>query len=131
MPNVIITEPEVEPLSLVEAKAHLVVEHDEDDSLIASYVKAARRACEMMQWRSYITQTREERLDRFGHGVCIGLPYGPVQSITSIKYTDTAGVEQTLSADNYSLDSATGRVVLGYGLSWPITREIPNAVKIR
>lgn len=130
MANTVITAPASEPLSTAEAKAHLVVEHTNDDTLIASYIQAARIMCEQHQWRSYITQTREEWLNAFPVGP-IYLPYGPVQSITSIKYIDIDGTEQTYSSDNYTLDTVNDMVYLDYNLAWPSTQCIQNAVKVR
>lgn len=56
-----------------------------------------------------------------------------VQSITSIKYLDTLGTEQTLAAGVYALDadSTPNRSLLKYDQQWPDTQDVPNAVRIR
>ncbi len=126
----VILNPEVEPISLAEAKAHMVVEYGNDDALISSLITAAREYVQEVQWRSLIKQTRELQLAAFGNRA-IPLSYGPVQEITSIKYIDVNGTEQTLSADTYYLDAVNEQVVLAYQKDWPSTRYQPDAVKIR
>ncbi len=63
----------------------------------------------------------------------ISLPMPPVASITHIKYTDTAGIEQTISPSDYVLSQygESRAVVPAYGKYWPSTQDIPNAVRIR
>jgi uncharacterized phiE125 gp8 family phage protein len=53
--------------------------------------------------------------------------------VTSIKYIDTAGTEQTLAASEYTVDGASepGRIVPAYNVSWPSTRGHINDVTVR
>ena len=84
--------------------------------------------------RALMPQTWELQLDRFPSPEEILLPLSPVISITSIKYTDVDGVEQTFSASKYSLSLETNwrpRVILGYDQSWPGTRSVQEAVRVR
>jgi uncharacterized phiE125 gp8 family phage protein len=84
--------------------------------------------------RALMPQTWELQLDRFPSSEEILLPLSPVISIDSIKYTDADGVEQTFSASNYSLSLETNwrpRVILGYDQSWPGTRSVQEAVRVR
>jgi len=57
----------------------------------------------------------------------------PLQSVTAITYFDSNGVEQTLAADQYLVDSTTqpARITPAYGLVWPVTQWRHNAVKVR
>jgi uncharacterized phiE125 gp8 family phage protein len=45
----------------------------------------------------------------------------PLQSVTSVKYYDTSGVQQTLSASTYQVDtfSEPGRILLAPNQVWP------------
>lgn len=63
----------------------------------------------------------------------IKLPKGRVQSVTSVKYFDTAGVEQTVDPSVYSVDTAStpGRVLLAPNQSWPGFQHRWDAVKVR
>ena len=56
-----------------------------------------------------------------------------MQSVTFIKYKDSAGVLQTLAASDYVVDaySEPGLIFLAYGKSWPSAYPEANAVQIR
>ncbi len=127
----LITPPAQEPVSLVDAKLHLRVSDPAEDALIRVLIAAARQAAEQELCRALITQTWELLLDRFPIDA-IALPRNPVQSVTSIQYRDSDGVLQTFAATNYKLDAASliARVVPGFGLVWPETREEINAVSV-
>ncbi len=53
-------------------------------------------------------------------------------AVTSVKYIDPNGAQQTLPTTEYDVDafSVPGRVRLAYGKSWPNTRDQWNAVNI-
>lgn len=131
----LITPPAIEPVSLEEAKAHLRVDHDEDDDLIDLFISAARGNLDARDgWlgRAICTQTWELSLDSFPVRE-VQLPFAPLQSIVSVKYDDAAAVEQTVSAGDYQHDvtSEPGRLVLGPDSSWPSINDTVNAVRIR
>ncbi len=62
----------------------------------------------------------------------IELPFPPLQSVESVKYIDGAGVEQTLTDDQYVVDTGTyeGRIRRVYGVVWPFARLEDYAVRI-
>lgn len=127
-----ITDATEEPITLAEAKLHLRVDHSADDQLIGALITAARQAAEERMQRSILPQTWEKRLDLFPSG--IELPRGPVVSITSIKFLDTAGALQTLDPADYQLDNTSdylGWVVPAVDVDWPDTQENINAVRVR
>jgi len=98
-----------------------------EDTLLAAQITAAREYCEGFQNRSYITQTWELWLDGWPANDEITIPLPPLQSITSIKYYDTANVEAIFAAENYFVDtkSEPGRVVLACNKSWSSTTLRP------
>lgn len=122
--------PASEPVTLVEAKLHLKVENTADDDLITSLIKTARQWCEGYQNRSYITRTITLKTDRFPN--VFRLPRPQLLTVTSIKYIDLNGVQQTLAASVYDLDlySQPGRVALAYNQSWPSIRGDINSVEV-
>jgi len=129
----LVTAPTVEPLTATEAKAHLRVDYSTDDTLIASLIVAAREYVEQITGRALLTQTWDLFLDRFS-GREIDIPCSPLISVTSVKYIDTAGSEQTLSTDDYTVrtySSHYGEVGLNFDADWPSTRRIEDAVYIR
>ena len=124
------TVPIIEPVTLAEAKLHLRVVDDEEDNLIASLIKAAREWCEGFQNRAFITQTITLTLDKFPKVFTV--PQPPLISVTSIKYIDTAGVQQILSDSVYDIDSQDepGRIALAHNQSWPNLRGDINSVEV-
>ena len=127
--HTVMQPPALEPVSLDEAKAHLRVTSADEDAYIASLITAAREWCEGFQQRAYVTQTRKLVLDRFPGGCAIYLPRPPLQSVTSIVYTDSEGAQYTVDADSYIVDTDAepGRIVLAYGASWPSVTLRPAA----
>lgn len=127
------TGPNVEPLTVAEAKAHLRVDHTTDDAHIESLIKAARLAAEKFQGRRYINQTYRYYLNWFPAAGYIELPYCPLSSVTSITYEDENGDTQTLATSRYQVDtkSEPGRVYLEPGTTWPrVEPDRINAVTI-
>lgn len=129
----VITAPTVEPVDIADVKLQAVIDSDADDDLIGVFITAAREHAEGITGRSLAPQTLEVVLDGFPCGN-IQLPRGPVTSITSVKYTDVDGVEQAIVSgtdyDEYMSDvSSYVRPV--FGESWPETKVIPGAVRVR
>ena len=132
----LVTGPTVEPVSLAEAKVHCRVDITDDDAYITGLITAARSRLETIArpQLAMITQTWELLLDDWPWGDTVELRPYPLQSVTSVKYTDSAGAETTYSAGNYLVDaySEPGRLRLKTGSSWPSAtlREL-NGVAIR
>ena len=124
------TEPTTEPVTLTEAKIHLRVTQTNEDSLITSLIQVARQWCEAYEGRKYITQTLTVKYDNLD-GVMV-LPFGPAQSITSLKYIDESEAEQTVSSDDYSLDTYGDPPSLyaDYGVSFPVPLAVRNSAEI-
>lgn len=127
--HTVLQPPQQEPVSLDEAKAHLRVTTTDEDAYIASLTTVAREWCEGFQQRAYITQTHKLTLDRWPRGCAIYLPRPPLQSVTSIVYTDSEGAQYTIEAESYIVDTDAepGRIVLAYGASWPSVTLRPAA----
>ena len=137
----LITAPAVEPISIVEARLHLRMDATgsppahPDDALVTALIKAARQHIDgKTGWlnRALITQTWEVVMDEFPSNE-IRIPLPPLQEIVSVKYDDEDGVEQTVSASNYVVDTVSepGWVVPVSGFAWPGTMDTINAVRVR
>ncbi len=128
----LITAPAVEPVTAAEIITRLgITSGDVSSADMDALIKGARQWAEQYTERAFMTQTWEKRLDSFPSE--IELARGPVQSIASIKYIDTAGVLQTLDSANYTLDDyeQNGIVYPAYWVTWPSTRDEPNAVRVQ
>jgi len=136
--------PDSEPVTLEEAKVQLHIEDDytDEDALITSLIKTARRMSESYAGLSFLTQEREMKLDRFpcngdyyynrrrrSDGIIV--PYGPIQSIDAVKYIDGDGVEQTMDPADYKTDLHSDLARIFPTDSWPSIADEPNAVTVQ
>ena len=130
-----VTPPASEPVSLTLAKQHLRVDGTADDTYITALIIAARVYAEHHCRRAFITQTWDMYFDQFHYFDTreIQIPLAPLQSVTWIKYTDTAQNIQTLATDQYVADGRQqpGRVYPAFAKYWPATLPLQNSVNIR
>ncbi len=133
MPLKLITAATALAVSLVEAKLHLRVDASDEDALITTLITAATERAEQETGRAIMPQTWELSLDAFP--AVFELTRIPVASVTSLKYRDVDGVQQTLSDALYELSTAddfsAATVAPVYGGTWPTTRDQSNAVALR
>lgn len=124
------TQPAQEPVTLVEAKAwcEIATADTRFDTMLQSLIKSCREAVEKQCHRAIINTVYQVSFDCFP--AVIELPRPPLVSVDSIIYIDTAGEQQTFDSDNYRVDSMSSpaRITPAYGVSWPVTREVTNAV---
>lgn len=117
----VVTPPASEPVTLAEAKVHLRIDTSDEDTLVNGYIVAARQMCELESRRAFVTQTWDLSLEAWPEEGEIVLPRPPLQSVSSVTYVDSTGAPQTFASGDYLVDVASepGRVILGYGKSWP------------
>lgn len=141
MGRTLITPPASDPVTVIEAKGHLRIDHDDDDGLIAGYILAARQAAEDFTRRKLFTQTWDitydcnwpvEKINGYPRPRIV-LPFPPLQSVTHIKYFDTLGVEQTLASTQYRVDATSyeGRIEPAYAVTWPTVRNMMATITVR
>lgn len=131
----VITGPASEPITLAEAKLHCRVDTDADDTRLTSAIVAARIVAESRTNRAIVSQTREAKFsdwpgtDDRGVQQVFRLPGAPLTSVTSVKYYDGNGTEQTLASTVYDVLTASepGEVVLKPGQSWPAIQNDKRA----
>lgn len=148
----LVTRPTVYPVTLTEAKAQTKVDTSSEDTHISALIAAATGAAEQFLRRALVQQTWDYLLDdwpmiyRAGYrserdpldltGFAIPLPRPPLQSVTHVKYVDTAGTLQTWSSSEYQVlgagaYEAVGRLVAAWGYTFPTVRAQPEAIQIR
>ena len=146
----IVTGPTIEPISRIEAREHLRLDDDVDDSQIRSYIMAARQWAENYTGRAFITRTVRQYLDATpvrndpyvaghytghqaaAHSTSIELAAVPAISVTSIKSYDDGGTATTWADSNYYVDvvSDIGRVHLRDGGTWPSDLRAANGLEV-
>jgi uncharacterized phiE125 gp8 family phage protein len=111
-----------EPITLEEAKQHLRIDIDDDNLIIDSLISVAREYAEAVTGRALITQTWKAYLEDWPSDKdYIELPFPPLQSVSSITYTNSDLTINTWSTSYWetSTQCEPGRVNLSYGESWP------------
>ena len=102
----VVTAASGSPVEVAEAKAHAHYSADDQDALFASLIATAHAWLQPpVGWlgRSVLQQTLRLDLPCWPYHA-IRLPAGPVSSVASVKYFDTANVERTVSSSLYFLD---------------------------
>lgn len=107
MSLVLTAAPAIEPVSLDEAKAHLRVDHADEDAFIASLIVTSRLHVEAALGLALITQTWTQRLDAWPPGREIELPLRPVRSVVWVRVATASDSFETLAATSYLLDVAS------------------------
>jgi uncharacterized phiE125 gp8 family phage protein len=130
LPLVVTAQPASEPVSLVEAKAQCRVDGTDSDTELNIYILAARVFVEEYTGTKLVSQAVLMQ----GAQLCdlYDLPAAPVISVTSVKYLDTDGAEQTLSTDVYELVN-TGlepQIRRKINQVWPSIRCASDAVRV-
>lgn len=112
MTLILVDPPAAEPVSLAQAKAHLRVTHDSEDTLIAGLIAAARQEVERGAGLALLTQGWRLVLDGWPADGVLPLMRYPVQSVASVTVYDEAGEPAVLPASAYAVDalSRPGRV---------------------
>ena len=116
-------------VTLDEAKAHLRVDHTDDDAYITALISVASVAAADRTDRTI--GIREWEWRAIGHDLCrrltsrwwLRVPAPPLLDVISIKYRDTEGAEQTSPPEDYEIVGVGapqgGFIRLKSGRSWP------------
>lgn len=140
MPDRIVTPAVDSAVSLALAKAHLVIDHTADDTLIAQIIEAATKYAEAFCNRGFVTQRWEAVFTGFpvvtpsSCDAFLELRRGNLLASPApvVTYRDAAGVAQTLASTVYLLDdvSIPGRVRLAPDQTWPDVQARWDAVRV-
>lgn len=115
-----------EPISLSEAKSHLRVDFNDDDTYITTLISVARDYAEGFQKRSLITKTLELTQDYFTNPII--LENLPCNSVTSVNYTRLDGTVGTVDPTTYIV-TQDGKIVPKY--YWPPdVLQVADGVKV-
>lgn len=98
-------EPAVEPVTLVEARQHLRIDHDSEDELISGLIRAAREEVEAATGLALINQSWRLALDAPPCSGLVRLRRGPVRAVTSITVYGGEGEGSLVDPADYQLDA--------------------------
>lgn len=137
-----ITAPSTTPISVAEAKANSRVDLTDEDSLFTLWVSRAVAEAENYMGAAIIQRRVEQTVDAFPEAeVEIALPPAwnsgtPVAApiaLVSLTYVDSAGVTQTVSTGNYTIDDTNWPfwVLPAFDFEWPDTQGSANDVRVR
>lgn len=117
------TAPVKRPVALDMVKRHVRIDvsYTDQDEILFELIKDATEYIESVTWRRLITQTWYAYLDDWPCGKFIELPFGKLQSVTAVKYTDVDNAQSTWSSAEYIVgtDYKQGRITLEDGYTWP------------
>lgn len=133
--------PAEEPITLAEAKAHLRVDHDEEDTLISALITAARETLDGRNGiigRALVSQTYELTFhydDMPSGSTRVWLPMGSASSLTSVEYYDQTNSLVSLTStvlDTYDFvaDTWWAYVQPKGDLVWPDVYDRADAMTI-
>lgn len=97
-------QPNLEPVTVTEAKNFLRIDGTVEDALIGDMIKAARIGAEQQTGLSFITQSWTLAYDDCPPPY-VSLPHGPVQSIVEVRSIDEAEQSTTIAASSYHLSA--------------------------
>ena len=153
--HVLQTPPDVEPVSVQEVQAVLVIEEGQDDALIADMIAEAREEIENATGLAMVTQSWRLSLDRWPGAMAdwwdgvrqiaiselyanspvpwVHLPRYPLQTVDTVTVFNEAGAPSVITVANvFDVDpyQQPGRMALKRGQTWPIALRTINAIQI-
>lgn len=133
-----VLEAPAEPIvTLAAMKAHLRVDHTDDDELIAAYTAAAEGRVDgpnSITGRCFRVWRLRYSIPVFG--VRMRLPYPPLISVDAVRYLDNNGDEQTFDdVDHWRVigegNGQGGMIALQDGAEWPSLLATGDPDKVR
>lgn len=123
---VLVSPPDMLPVSLDEAKLHLRVDSDDEDHLIGGLIEAATAYLD--GWtgilgRCLVEQEWRQDFDGFARELC--LPLGAVNSIATVTWRNAAGQVATVPSARYDLRTdASGRAIVRFDADYEFSRDL-------
>lgn len=126
----VVTAPTLEPVTVADVKINAGITHDDDDVWLSRRIVSARQLAEVFLKRTFVETSWRLTLDALPSQFY--LPRPTLRSVTTFKYLDTDGTQQTLDSSNYTVDIYTepGRITPAYNVTWPLYRQHTNCIEI-
>ena len=100
-------DPVAEPVTLAEAKAHLRIDHGDDDDLLAGLVRAARQEVERSTGMALLAQSWRLVLDDWPQNGCVLVRIHPLREVQSITAFGSEGEGSVIDPDTYQVDAVS------------------------
>ena len=132
MPSIQTSPPATEPVSLAEAKAHLRVNHNDDDVYISTLIKMARETIEAQTGLGLISQGWSVFLDDWPEQGAIELPLAPVLDVADIRVHGDDDSFAIIDPAHYYEDkvSRPARIILRGSRNWAAPGRVANGIEI-
>ena len=128
----LVTAPAALPVTTAEAKAHLRVDHTDEDTLIDGLIAAAVALVDGrgMLGRAMVTQTWAQWVGNSPGKVLLQM--GPFQELVSVQYYDTDNALQTATLSDFDTRKKGDYVAVQpkTGFNWPSAYMRDDAIKI-
>jgi len=127
-----ISDPASFPITLQQVKEWTRVKVNTSDAELSGLIQAATGSAESIMNRPIINRSYTQTMDFLPS--IIQLQEVKVQSVTSITYLDTDGIQQTLAADQYRIDFGSlykrASIEPAHSITWPNVRNVSGSVII-
>lgn len=132
MTAVLNSGPLVEPVSLAEAKAHLRIDTDDEDGLLASLITSARLHIEAHLNVVLLNQSWSVYFDSWPDDGVVVLPMAPLVSVNAVSIRSEQGDATIISDNNYYADISgrTPRLVRSRTGVWPPPKRKAGGIEI-
>lgn len=109
--------PQIEPISVDEAKVYLKIDHEAENEVVAALISAARLNVERVTRRVLIEQHWRLYLDKLPENKLIELGIGPVREVLQATYYEADGQAQQISPNDYVIDVSSIPARLKFNLN--------------
>ena len=132
MPSILTTPPAIEPVSLIEAKAHLRTSASDDDEMISRLIIAARRHIEAQTGLALVQQVWSHYLDDWPAAGVVELPLHPLITVDDVNIFGEDDIAAGVDPAHYYVDriSHPPRLLLRGSRVWARPGRIGNGIEI-
>ncbi len=136
--HLLVTPAATDPLLYTDVLSYSRISTTSEYAELTRLISVATQDLQARYDMQFVTATWRLYLDHFpiwsrtNPSCAIRFRKWPVSSVSSVKYLDTTGTEQTWSSGNYLLDanSKPAKITPAYGIVYPSTYSVPNAVYV-
>jgi uncharacterized phiE125 gp8 family phage protein len=129
MTYVLIQPPSAEPLTLADLKAHIRVENDAEDTVLAGLIRVAREHLERVTGLALISQGWRLYLDCWPVNGPQKISRGPVLAVDAVRAFDELGEESEVALAGHVLDGARRPARL-WLRERPAARQAMNGIEV-